>query len=137
MTDESICDEVEKKQQTKNPIKNSATLGIPLALCSTRNLKEYDCTPLSGPPTAQRGPHNPPQLFTLLRWPLTQGDVSVRNRCEGLSVDGGSEADWIKGSQLFGLLGWRNWHLSAVMQGQECQCDRAALAALPLTASRR
>lgn len=34
-------------------------------------------------------------------------------------------------------VGRRNWYLSRVMQGQECQSDRAALAALPLTAGGR
>ena len=43
-------------------------------------------------PNCTAGPSQPPpQLFTLLRWPLTQGDVSERNQGEGLSVDGGSE----------------------------------------------
>ncbi|KAK1895125.1 F-box protein [Dissostichus eleginoides] len=40
-------------------------LSVPLALCSTRNLKEYDCTPPSDPPQLHHGALNtPPALHT-------------------------------------------------------------------------
>ncbi|KAK2844263.1 hypothetical protein Q5P01_010922 [Channa striata] len=65
MTDETIHDEVEKNQQTKRTIKDSATLQyVPLALGSTRNQKEYDCTHWYDPPTTPKGPQHPPALHT-------------------------------------------------------------------------
>lgn len=42
---------------------------------------------------------NTPLLFTLLRWPLTQGDVSERSRGERLSVDGGSGGKRVLGNE--------------------------------------
>lgn len=60
-------------------------LSVPLAFCSTRNRKEYDC------PLCLILPLNPLPIFTLLSWPLTPGDVSERSRGQCLSVDGGSE----------------------------------------------
>ncbi|KAK5862644.1 hypothetical protein PBY51_018015 [Eleginops maclovinus] len=74
-------------------------LSVPLALCSARNQKEYDCTPRSDPPQLHHGALNTPLLFTLLRWPLTPGDVSERSWGERLSVDGGSGVKRVLGNE--------------------------------------